>query len=105
MLAPAAVVAPLPEGPPLRPVPASVFVFGGLTLAGAGAFVGFGLAGRANRAARDKAMCAPTCNATHPGHGSAVRRDDILADVGLGVAVVSLGIGTFLYLTRPAAKR
>ncbi len=95
----------MPEGPPPRPVPTSVFVFGGLTLAGAGAFIGVGLAGRANRAPLDKARCAPNCNANHPGNDSALRRDDIVADVGHGVAVVSLGVATVLYLTRPAARR
>jgi hypothetical protein len=39
---------------------------------------------------------------TNPSTVAAVRRDDVIADVGLAVALVSLGLSTVFYLTRPA---
>jgi hypothetical protein len=101
--APLAPVAVVTRPPPLpsRPPPPPIFVFGGLAAVGLGVFVGSGLAGRANLNALDRAHCAPRCDATHPGNVSAVRRDYVIADVGLAGAAVSLGLATLFYLTRP----
>jgi hypothetical protein len=98
---------PKPRAPTTitRPVPAAAFVFGGLTIAGLAVFTGFGLASRANLATLDREACAPRCDAVDPSSVSGVRRNDIVADIGLGTAAVSLGLATYFFLTRPEVQR
>ncbi len=78
-----------------RPVPWTVYALGGLGIAGTGAFVGLGLWGNAGK--NDLRDCKPDCSGDATGE---VRGRYIAADVALGVAVVSLGAATILYLTR-----
>lgn len=78
-----------------RPVPWTVYALGGLGIAGTGAFAGLGVWGNAGK--HDLRDCKPDCSGDATGE---VRDRYIAADVALGVAVVSLGAATILYLTR-----
>ncbi len=81
-----------------RPVPVTVWIFGGITVAATASFVLWGLAGNARRdTLRDE--CAPFCSASD---ASSVNRRYLAADLSLGVAVVSLGAASFFYFTRPS---
>jgi len=92
---------PAPPLPPPRPFPVAPLVLGGVALAGGAAFVGLAVS-----AQRDydhlEATCAPRCtdDLIDP-----VRTKLILANVSLGVSVVSLGVATLLWFTRPSAPR
>lgn len=83
-----------------RPIPGSFFAFGAVSLVGFGAFAGFGLYGNALR--KDLESCKPACS---PDRVDPVKRDYILADVGLGVGVIFMGLATWSFLTRPEVPR
>jgi hypothetical protein len=77
--------------PPPRPAP---WLAGGLTagtVAGLGLFTGFGLAGRSALDAllADPCAAAKTCN---PSRADAIRREFVVADVALAVAVVAAAL-------------
>lgn len=101
---PPAWTGPSPGAPLTRPVPTAAYVFGGFTIVGAGVFAGFALAGRANLSVLDGKACAPRCNEVDPASVSAVRRSYVIADIGLATAIVSLGLTTYFYLTRPEVR-
>ena len=76
-------------------VPTASYVLGGLSLAALGSFTYFGLSGRGmERALSDE--CSPRCSDARV---DSVRTQYVIADVSLGIAVVSLGIATVLALT------
>lgn len=89
--------APADEAPSARPVPTSAWVFTGLGIAGIGGFVAFGLMGSSKKSDLDSSACKPSCAQSDV---DAVKRDFLVADIALGVGVVSLGIATVLFLTR-----
>lgn len=99
--APAAPEMPAPLAPPPRPLPLAPLVLGGVALAGGAAFAGLAVSAKADYEDLD-ATCAPRCTSDviEP-----VRTKLILANVSLGVSVVSLGVATFLWLERPADPR
>lgn len=82
--------APQPSPPPTvgRGAPVLPVVFSGLAVAGATAFAVLGLTGRASLEALTAQECAPTktCN---PAQVADVQRRFLVADVALGVGVVS----------------
>lgn len=80
-----------------RPVPASAWVFGGIGVVGVAAFGAFALMGSSKKSDLDSRACKPACPADDV---DAAKRDFLIADVALGVGVVSLGIATVLILTR-----
>jgi hypothetical protein len=82
-----------------RPVPWGVYVAGGLGLAAAGAFTVFGISGKAGKS--DLEPCKPDCSESRI---SNVRQKFIIADVFLGVSVVSLAVAGYLFFTRPAVS-
>jgi hypothetical protein len=97
--APAPVVAPPPKAPE-KPetsttIPTATWVFGAVGIAGLVGFTYFGLSGRADR---QKLLdtCAPYCNKDDE---KPARNKFILADVSLGVSIVSLGLATVFALT------
>ena len=89
--------APLPS--PMRPAPTPVgaYVLGGLGVAGLGVFTAFGLLGLSAKNDLDARACRPGCA---QGDVDAVKQKFLVADIGLGVGAVSLGIATVLFLAR-----
>jgi hypothetical protein len=94
------IVAELPAPPPTTsskptysPSPA-VYVLGGLGVAGLVSFAYFGLSGRAIQ--NDLEQCAPHCLKADVDR---MRSRYLVADVSLLVAVASLGVGTYLFLS------
>ncbi|MDI3287198.1 hypothetical protein [Polyangium sp. 15x6] len=90
---------PTPVAPPPRPLPLAPLVLGGVALAGAAAFTGLAVSAKSDYDHLD-GTCAPRCTADLV---DPVRTKLILANVSLGVSVVSLGVATFLWFTRPQA--
>jgi len=95
--APPAPPTPAPEIE--RPVPPLAWVAGGVTLAAATTFGIFGAMGASGHGDLEARGCAPSCPA---GDVDEVRRNLIVADVALGVAVVAATATLVLVLTRPA---
>lgn len=86
---------PAPEQPSSAPAeqaaggpPALAYVLGGVALVGAAGFVGFGLAGR------NTESCKGSCSEDEI---DTLHRQYLLADVSLGVALVSGGIASWLF--------
>jgi hypothetical protein len=82
-----------------RPVPASVWIVGGVGTLGLASFSAFGALGVAARSADH---CDTGCTQTQKGD---VDSKFMIANVSLGVAVVGLGVATWLFLARPATER
>ena len=89
---------PKVEGEPARPIPASVYVLGAIGIVGLGGFAYFGLKGKSEKSTLDD--CKPGCDPADVDHA---KRTFLYGDVALGVGVVSLGIATALFFTRPSA--
>ncbi len=83
-----------------RPIPGSFFAFSAVSLVGFGVFAGFGLHGNALR--QDLESCKPACS---PDRVEPVKRDYIIADAGLGLGVIFLGLATWSLVTRPERPR
>jgi hypothetical protein len=83
-----------------RPVPMSTFVFGGAAVVFAGLGIGFGASSLAQYSDL-KATC-PSCS---DASRDAVRYHTVVADVSLGLGVVSAALATILYLTRPEVPK
>ena len=88
--------APSGETEAPRSTPWPVFVVGGLGLAALGSFAFFGLRGYREEVSLESS-CAPRCA---PGNDDAMRRDYLVADIALGVGVLSLVAATWLYVAR-----
>jgi hypothetical protein len=86
-----------PEMASERPVPFLVYPLAGLGIAALGTFTGFAIASSSERSALAD-RCAPVCEASDV---SGVRTLQIVADVSLVVAAVSLAAAGVVYLTRP----
>jgi hypothetical protein len=89
--------------PAAAPVPAGAWVFGGLALLAFGTEAFFGVTGLNDRSSLESHPCAKTatCN---PDDVTAVRTKFTVADIALGVGLVSAGLSAYLYFTRGAAK-
>jgi hypothetical protein len=83
-----------------RPIPPLAWVAGGVTLAAATTFGVFGAMGASGHGDLESRGCAPSCPADEVDE---VRRDLVVADVALGVALVAATATLVLVLTRPAA--
>jgi hypothetical protein len=85
-----------------------VYVFGGLGVVAGGSFAYFAVNGRARE--DDLSRCAPLCSEAYRDEFDAMRRNYLAADISLGAAVVSLGLGTYYLLkdwpsdTQPTSK-
>jgi hypothetical protein len=87
---PVAPVAPEKQESTHRSVPTATWVLGGVSVLGLVSFAGFGLAGKSAES------CVPNC--THS-QVDDFRRDYLVADLSLGVAVVAGGLATYFLLT------
>lgn len=83
--------------PVARPVPASAWVLAGVGVVGLVGFATFGSMGKSKKSDLDSSGCKPDCA---PADVDAAKRDFLIADVALGVGVLSLGIAAVLTLTR-----
>lgn len=88
---------PVERGPASRPVPASTWVFGGIALGSGVAATVLGVTGLSDYGDK-KDQCAPLCSKSDV---KGVKTKLLLADVAGGVALVSAGLATYFYLTRP----
>jgi hypothetical protein len=90
---------PVAPAPARRPVPWTVYALGGIGVVAAGGFTYAGIAGLSGKS--DLESCKPECSSSSI---SAVHTKFVVADVLLGVSVVSLAAATYLYLTRGTAS-
>lgn len=79
-----------------RPIPWTVYAAGGVGALSAIGFTAFAISGASGKS--DLEPCKPDCSQSRI---DSVRGRFIVADVFLGVSVVSLGVAAILYLTRP----
>jgi hypothetical protein len=82
-----------------RPIPALTWVFGGLGVVALGSFAYFGLKGKSE--ADSYQQCKPYCSQSDI---DATHTKLIVADVSLGVGVVSIAVATYLLVARPGAR-
>lgn len=75
----------------------ATWVLGGVGVAGLGVFAGFGLAGRSGQSDLED-RCSPRCS---PAEAKSTKTKYLIADIGLGVGVVSLAAATYFALTAP----
>lgn len=86
-----------PVVPMHRPIPASVYVLGGVGVLGVASFAYFGLTGNSKK--NDLASsCKPFCTDEDV---SGVSTRYLIGDISLGVGVGALLVGTVILLTRP----
>jgi hypothetical protein len=85
---------------PSRPV-WPIYALGGLSAVGLGGFVALGLMGNSVIADRER-TCSPGCTDAEL---RPARTKYLLADISLGVGVLSLGAAGYLWLTAPSAAR
>jgi hypothetical protein len=99
-LQPSATSSPTPERPAVpmyRPVPASVYVLGGIGVLGVASFAYFGITGNSKKNEL-ASSCKPFCKDEDV---SGVTSRYLIGDVSLGVGVGALLVGSVLLLTRP----
>lgn len=84
-----------------RPVPATVYVLGGVGVVAVGVFTFFAISGN-KRKSELASTCAPFCAEADV---SAVRTRYAIGDVGLGVAVAALAAATVLFAIRPEVPK
>jgi hypothetical protein len=89
--------------PTAVPIPTGVWVFGGIALVAFGTEAFFGITGLSDRSSLYAQPCAQTatCN---PNDVTSIRTKFTVADIALGVGLVSAGLSAYLYFTRGAAK-
>jgi len=91
---------PQPEQAPppvARKPPVAAWVMTGVAVAGAGAFTTFALLGNSQKQKID--ACAPACDPTYKNTRNTLKTDYLLADISLGVAVVSTAVATYLFVS------
>ncbi|AKU94613.1 hypothetical protein AKJ09_01277 [Labilithrix luteola] len=94
-VASAAVQTSYPDSIETRPIPATAWIFGGVGVLGIAGWATFGALYLSDR---DAKHCDIGCD---DAQRSSVERKGTLSEISLGVGVVSLGLATVFYLTRP----
>lgn len=89
---------PPPPVVPAKSSPTMAYVLGGVGVAALGGFAAFAIAGKSAQSAMDG--CKPNCT---QGKVDKMRRRYLLADISLGVGVLSLGAGGYLYFSATPA--
>jgi hypothetical protein len=92
-----------PATTPLTTIPLATWVFGGVAVAAFASEAYFGLSGLGDRSSDlGSGGCAPRCPSSEK---SSIQTKFILADVSLGVGLVSAGVATYFFLAsrRPTA--
>ncbi len=97
--APAPPASAEPATPRTRPVPVTVWIVGGLGLAALGTAGYFEYASLHDEQTL-RSTCAPRCSSDA---ADTVTRERTIAEIGLGIGILSLGVATWLFLTRPAS--
>jgi hypothetical protein len=98
-------VAKEPQKPPdspapvesYRPTPVLTYVLGGVALAGVAGFAAFGISGQSKKKALETS-CRPVCSDDEL---QPVQTQFLLADVSLGIAIVSTVTAGIVYFARP----
>jgi hypothetical protein len=88
---------PEPVGPSSRPIPAATYIFGGVAVGAAIAATYLGVTGLSDYSDK-KDECAPVCSDSDV---DSVKTKLLFADITGGVAIVSAGLATYFFLTRP----
>lgn len=83
----------------VKSAPASAWVATGFGVVSLGVFGGFAISGRSRQTDMEQ-NCAPFCNKEDV---SRMRRDYAVADIALGVAIVSFGAAAWLFLSSPSS--
>ncbi len=94
---------PEPIAPPApRPVPVAAYALGGVGVLGLASFTFFGLSG--NHKKSELSQCQDACPSSSR---APIERDYLVADVSLGVSVVSFGVAAWLAFTsqKPAQQQ
>jgi hypothetical protein len=101
---PVAPVVPAPAAPPLttprvveRALPVGFWVASGIGAAALTSWGIFGLLGRSNQSAVDE--CTPNCGLSERDDYDNMKSNYLIADVSLGVAALSAGVATWLFLS------
>lgn len=87
--------APALTGP--RPIPLTTYIFGGAAIAAGGLAGYFGIKATTDYSDR-KDSCAPNCAESDV---STIKRNAMIADIAGGTALLSAGLATYFYVTRP----
>lgn len=90
---------PVVETPQKQAPPVVPYVLGGVGVLALGSFAYFGLHAR-SRVSSLRDDCAPHCD---PEERPSIQRELVAADISLAVAVVSFGVGAYLYFSAPKA--
>jgi hypothetical protein len=97
--APAAAADATPPGPDEpAPIPVAAWVLGGVGVAAIAGAGFFWLSAEGKKGELDDSGCAPRCDEADV---DAVRRQRLFGDIALGVGVASLGVATYLVVSRP----
>jgi hypothetical protein len=78
-------------------LPPGFWVASGVGAAALLSFGAFALAGHGKQTALDD--CSPNCSLNRQSDYDAMRRDYLIADISLGVAVASAGVATWIFFT------
>jgi hypothetical protein len=81
-----------------RPTPVMTYVLGGVALAGAAGFAAFGISGQSQKKELETS-CRPVCTDDQL---QPVETRFLMADISLGVAIVSAVTAGIVYFTRPS---
>lgn len=83
-------------------LPTSFWITAGVGAAGLTSWGVFGLLGRGQQAELDE--CAPSCPESQRGDFDAMRRNYLIADLSLGVGLVSSGVAAVIYFSERRAE-